>query len=70
MAQLELGVTRDFEARTKDGTDVHALLTLPVGYEPGKTYPLLLRIHGGPAIQDQHSFFLNVSSLPGTATPC
>jgi len=57
MAQLELGVTRDFEARTKDGTDVHALLTLPVGYEPGKTYPLLLRIHGGPAIQDQHSFF-------------
>jgi dipeptidyl aminopeptidase/acylaminoacyl peptidase len=31
------------------GRRVEGLLTLPVGYVPGKRYPLLLVIHGGPA---------------------
>jgi dipeptidyl aminopeptidase/acylaminoacyl peptidase len=55
-AQLKLGQTRDLEARTKDGADVHALLTLPVGYQAGQKYPMLLRIHGGPDAQDSHAF--------------
>ncbi|HEX3435764.1 MAG TPA: S9 family peptidase, partial [Pseudacidobacterium sp.] len=56
VAQLKLGETRNLEAKTKDGADVHGLLTLPVGYESGKRYPLLLRIHGGPNGQDAHTF--------------
>jgi dipeptidyl aminopeptidase/acylaminoacyl peptidase len=56
VAQLQLGETRDLQAKTGDGTDVHALLTLPVGYVAGKKYPMLLRIHGGPSGQDGHSF--------------
>jgi dipeptidyl aminopeptidase/acylaminoacyl peptidase len=56
LAQLKLGETRDLQAKTKDGTDVHALLTLPVGYLSGHKYPMLLRIHGGPNGQDVHSF--------------
>ncbi len=56
VAQLQLGETRDLETKTKDGADVHALLTLPVGYVAGNKYPMLLRIHGGPAAQDGHSF--------------
>ncbi|HYK37608.1 S9 family peptidase [Alloacidobacterium sp.] len=56
MAQLKLGETRDLEAKTKDGADVHALLTLPVGYQAGQKYPMLLRIHGGPDGQDAHAF--------------
>jgi len=31
------------------GEKIEGLLTLPVGYAPGKRYPLLLVIHGGPA---------------------
>lgn len=55
-AQLKLGETRDLQAKTKDGADVHALLTLPVGYQAGQKYPMLLRIHGGPDGQDAHAF--------------
>ena len=56
VARLQLGETRDFEAHSPDGTDVHGLLTLPVGYVAGKKYPLLLNIHGGPNGQDAHAF--------------
>jgi dipeptidyl aminopeptidase/acylaminoacyl peptidase len=55
-SQLTLGVTEDVGAKSKDGTEVHGLLTLPVGYVQGTKVPLLLRIHGGPNGQDQHSF--------------
>jgi dipeptidyl aminopeptidase/acylaminoacyl peptidase len=33
----------------KDGMDIEALLTLPIGYKPGTRVPLLTFIHGGPA---------------------
>jgi dipeptidyl aminopeptidase/acylaminoacyl peptidase len=32
-----------------DGLDVEGVLLKPVGYEPGKRYPLLVVAHGGPA---------------------
>ncbi|HTA85470.1 MAG TPA: S9 family peptidase [Silvibacterium sp.] len=56
LAQMKLGATRELTARGKDGTEIHALLTLPPDAEAGKKYPLLLRIHGGPNGQDAHSF--------------
>ncbi|MDA7978004.1 MAG: S9 family peptidase [Pirellulales bacterium] len=31
-----------------DGTGVEGWLIKPVGYEPGKSYPMILKIHGGP----------------------
>ena len=43
-----------FEA--KDGTPLEGLLVKPVGYEPGKRYPTLLRLHGGPVYQFSHEF--------------
>ena len=55
-AELALGVTEEVSFRSKDGTEVHGLLTKPVGYVNGTKVPLLLRIHGGPNAQDQHSF--------------
>ncbi len=58
IAELEFGVTEDVEFKSKDGTDVHGLLTYPVGYAKGTKVPLLLRIHGGPNGQDQHSLSL------------
>jgi dipeptidyl aminopeptidase/acylaminoacyl peptidase len=55
-AELQLGATEEVSAKSKDGTEVHGLLTKPVGYVAGTKVPLLLRIHGGPNGQDQHSF--------------
>jgi dipeptidyl aminopeptidase/acylaminoacyl peptidase len=54
--ELELGVTEEVGFKSKDGTQVNGLLTYPAGYVKGTKVPLLLRIHGGPNGQDQHSF--------------
>jgi dipeptidyl aminopeptidase/acylaminoacyl peptidase len=56
MAQLQLGETQEVSFKSKDGTEVHGIMTLPVGYAKGTKVPLLLRIHGGPNGQDGHSF--------------
>ncbi|HUA82458.1 MAG TPA: S9 family peptidase [Bryobacteraceae bacterium] len=56
LAQLDLGKTEEVSFKAKDGNEVHGLLTYPVDYRPGTKVPLLLRIHGGPKGQDQHSF--------------
>jgi dipeptidyl aminopeptidase/acylaminoacyl peptidase len=55
-AELQLGTTEEVTANSKDGTEVHGLLTKPAGYVAGTKIPMLLRIHGGPNSQDQHSF--------------
>ena len=55
-AELDLGATEEINFQSKDGTTVGALLTYPVGYIKGTKVPLLLRIHGGPNAQDQHTF--------------
>ncbi len=55
-AELDLGQTEEVNFKSKDGTEVHGLLTKPAGYVAGSKVPLLLRIHGGPNGQDQHSF--------------
>ncbi len=55
LAEVQLVRVEDFESRSKDGTEVHSLLARPLGYRSGKV-PLLLRIHGGPSAQDDHSF--------------
>jgi dipeptidyl aminopeptidase/acylaminoacyl peptidase len=54
--ELQLGTTEEISAKSKDGTEVHALLTKPANYAAGTKIPMLLRIHGGPNGQDQHSF--------------
>jgi dipeptidyl aminopeptidase/acylaminoacyl peptidase len=41
---------------SKDGTPLDGLLVKPVGWQPGKRYPTLLRIHGGPVYQFSHEF--------------
>jgi dipeptidyl aminopeptidase/acylaminoacyl peptidase len=44
-----LGRTEVVRWKSTDGKEIEGLLTYPVRYEPGKKYPLLLIIHGGPA---------------------
>ena len=55
-AELDIAPTEEVSFKSKDGTEVHGLLTKPVGYVNGTKVPLLLRIHGGPNGQDGHSF--------------
>lgn len=34
--------------KTKDGLDIEGVLSLPVDYDPSKSYPLIVAVHGGP----------------------
>lgn len=56
VAELDLAPAEDISFLSKDRTEVHALLTKPLGYVAGRRYPTLLRIHGGPTSQDAHAF--------------
>jgi dipeptidyl aminopeptidase/acylaminoacyl peptidase len=51
-----LGMTEEFAATSKDGTTVHGLIVKPPSFQPGRKYPALLRIHGGPNGQDVNAF--------------
>lgn len=55
-AELALVPTEDIEFKTKDGADVHGLLTRPADFKKGSPVPMILYIHGGPNGQDQHGF--------------
>jgi dipeptidyl aminopeptidase/acylaminoacyl peptidase len=56
LAELDLVPTEDIEFTSKDGADVHGLLTRPHNFKSGSPVPMLLFIHGGPNSQDAHSF--------------
>lgn len=56
MAELSLATTEDFASTSPDGTIVHGLVVKPAGFAPGRRYPTLLMIHGGPNGQDEHGF--------------
>jgi dipeptidyl aminopeptidase/acylaminoacyl peptidase len=55
-AEVQVATTDEVSSISKDGTEVHSLLVRPAGHAAGQKLPLLLRIHGGPNGQDQHSW--------------
>ena len=56
LSELTLAPTEDFTSHSKDGTEVHGLLTKPLGWKAGDKVPTILFIHGGPNGEDEHSF--------------
>ncbi len=48
LPRYPMGKTEAIRWKSKDGLEIEGLLTYPVDYEPGKRYPLILNIHGGP----------------------
>ncbi len=55
--ERELVDPERFTAVSGDGTEVEAWVVRPAGCEPGRTYPALLTIHGGPFTQYGNHFF-------------
>jgi dipeptidyl aminopeptidase/acylaminoacyl peptidase len=49
----------DLRFKAADGTEIHGLLVRPKGYQPGRRYPTILRLHGGPEYQFSHEFMLD-----------
>ena len=49
-------ITEILEYKSKDNLDIEGLVIKPKGYEEGKRYPLLVIVHGGPALVFTYSF--------------
>jgi dipeptidyl aminopeptidase/acylaminoacyl peptidase len=47
-AQLDLQPVERLEYKSSDGWPVEGFFVKPVGWQPGKKYPMVLVIHGGP----------------------
>jgi dipeptidyl aminopeptidase/acylaminoacyl peptidase len=54
--RLELGRTASIAWDGPDGFREDGVLVYPVGFEPGRKYPLVLLIHGGPTIASNAGF--------------
>lgn len=48
LSQLEVQPMERLNYKAADGWDVEGFLTKPLGWQEGKSYPLILMIHGGP----------------------
>jgi len=48
---LDLREPEFFAVRAADGTDLHAWIIKPRDFDPGRRYPLLLYVYGGPGSQ-------------------
>ena len=53
----ELVPPERFLAVSADGSEVEAWVMRPAGFDPGRKYPALLNIHGGPFTQYGNKFF-------------
>jgi dipeptidyl aminopeptidase/acylaminoacyl peptidase len=53
---FQLGEEEEITWRSADGKTVGGVLIKPVGYQPGRRYPLIVAIHGGPASADVLGF--------------
>ena len=56
LAQLKLSPGEYVSFKSKDGTIIHGYLYKPVDYVPGKKYPAILRLHGGPTDEYEAEF--------------
>ncbi len=64
LSELSLGAVEDIAFRSADGTEIHGQVVKPPGYEPGRRYPTIVWIHGGPEGQDDHSLQLEAYGPP------
>ena len=48
ITERELGRQEVIRYEARDGLEIEALLVYPVGYEQGRSYPLIVNVHGGP----------------------
>ncbi len=56
MSGLLLGRVQNVQFPSADGTEIEGFVYTPPDYQPGRRYPTLLRIHGGPVSQYDFAF--------------
>jgi dipeptidyl aminopeptidase/acylaminoacyl peptidase len=66
LARVELATVERVVATSADGTPVHGVLLLPPGHQPGRRYPTVAYVHGGPVAQDALEFDWLAQVLAGS----
>jgi len=61
--KLQLVTPEDFWYTSFDGRKIETWIMKPVGFAPGKKYPLILNIHGGPHTAYGYIFFHEMQLL-------
>lgn len=56
LGELALAPVEEITVKSRDGTPIYGFLVRPLGALPGRRYPTVLRIHGGPVAQLENSF--------------
>jgi dipeptidyl aminopeptidase/acylaminoacyl peptidase len=56
LAEVRLATVEPISVRSRDGTEIHGFMVKPPDYQPGRRYPTILRIHGGPVYEFYHEF--------------
>ncbi len=56
LAGKRLATAEDITFRSADGTSIDGFVVKPPDYQPGRRYPTILRLHGGPVYQFSHEF--------------
>ena len=56
LEKVRLGAVQEIQFPSRDGTEIHGFVIQPPDFEPGRRYPTLLRIHGGPVGQFANEF--------------
>ena len=54
LADIKLGEVEEIWTESSDGLRVQGWLMKPANFEPGRKYPMLLWIHGGPVSMGAH----------------
>ena len=56
LGEFEIARSETLTWKGADDWDIEGILTYPLGYEEGKSYPLILQVHGGPHGRYSKSF--------------
>ena len=56
LEEVDLGRTEEAWIKGRDDNDIHGWIHTPPGFVPGRKYPCILQIHGGPAAQYESTF--------------
>ncbi len=56
LADYQLAPVQPFRFSASDGVAIEGFLVKPIGYVPGRAYPTIVRVHGGPVYQFSHEF--------------
>jgi dipeptidyl aminopeptidase/acylaminoacyl peptidase len=58
LSGVVLGGVEEISFKSRDGTPINGFMVKPPGWTPGRPYPTILRLHGGPVEQFQNELDL------------